>query len=108
MNNIFETIFGCRKRAIIRELNASLSRANEKIKRIETANAELRSMNNKLCLTARRLESERGRLAYDLKEATDGKNRAWEKLESLRWEYKELEGKLQKRGADGRFIKKEK
>ena len=108
MRNIFEGIFGCRKKAIIEKLNASLEQANEKIKEIEAANAELRSMNKKLSLPVKNLENERVRLAYDVKEATDGQNRVWEKLEMLRWEYKDLEKKLQKRGADGRFIKKEK
>lgn len=106
MNNIFESIFGCRKRAIIKELNASLQRANEKIKRLETANAEFKTNNNKLGLTIKQAETDRMKLARELEAANEGKNKAWEKLEGLRKEIQALESKIQKRGKDGRFLKK--
>ena len=106
MNNIFESIFGCRKRAIIKELDASLHRAFEKIKRLETTIAELRSINNKLGQTIKQADADRMKLARELDAANDGKKKAWERLEALRGEIKNLEAKIQKRGKDGRFVKK--
>lgn len=106
MINIFENIFGCRKKAIIKRLNASLERANEKIATLEASIAECKRKNQELGSSLNASERERTKAVNDAKAATEAKNRVWEKLEILRKEYKELEKKLQKRGANGRFIKK--
>lgn len=107
MKKFFE-IFTCRKSAVIKELNGSLEKANAKIAALETSIAEYKRVNEQLGSSLKTSERERMKAASEAKAATEAKNRVWEKLENLRKEYKELEKKVQKRGKNGRFIKKNK
>ncbi len=107
MKKFFE-IFTCRKSAVIKELNGSLEKANAKIAALETSIEEYKRVNERLGSSLKASERERMKAASEAKAATEVKNRVWEKLETLRKEYKELEKKVQKRGKNGRFIKKNK
>lgn len=107
MKKFFE-IFTCRKSAVIKELNGSLEKANAKIADLETIIEVYKRANEKLGSAFKTADKERVEQAQIANAAIEAKNRVWEKLENLRKEYKELEKKVQKRGKNGRFIKKNK
>lgn len=114
MKNIL-SIFSCKKNKIIEELNRELAKANAKIAALETANKELKRVNDQLGTALKAAEKERIELAQALETEQIGRERTWATLGKVRKELgdvraklREAEAKNPKRAKNGRFAKKEK
>lgn len=107
MKNIL-SIFSSKKNKIIEELNKELAKANAKIAELETANKEYKRVNNQLGTALKVAEAARTELKTRLEASVEGRRKAYATIFTLRKEIKELDKKVQKRGKNGRFIKKNK
>lgn len=114
MSNIL-SIFSCKKNKIIEELNKELAKANAKIAELETANKELKRINNQLGTGLKASDKERFELAQALQVEQIGRERTWATLGKVRRELSDVRAKLReaeaknpKRSKNGRFAKKEK
>lgn len=99
MKNIF-SLFSCRKNAIIEELNKKLATALQK-------NEELTAINEKLGKVLKATEAERRGLAEEVSALTELRHAMAIANKELRAKVKEFEAKQPKRGANGRFVKRD-